>query len=98
MSPMRYLMLLTAVLLMGAPPAMAEDAERSQYRDPNWNPPAPKEGYSYPECYCTDTDGQRVGLGELACLRIGQREVTARCETSLNNTIWRDQFEGCPGV
>lgn len=60
--------------------------------------PKPKEGYSYPDCYCTDSDGGRVEVGQLACLRIGRREVVSRCEQADNLTIWRHQSEGCPGV
>ena len=62
-------------------------------------PPKPKEGYSYPDCYCTDSSGQRVEVGELACLRIGSREGTSRCEKARNLVIWRHEEEGCaPGV
>ena len=64
----------------------------------NYTPPPAKEGFSYPECYCTDTRGQRVELGQTACLIIGSRRVLARCGMSLNNPAWREQSEGCPGV
>ncbi|MEM6678040.1 MAG: hypothetical protein AAF675_09215 [Pseudomonadota bacterium] len=60
-------------------------------------PPA-KEGYTYPDCYCTDSTGGRVEIGELSCLRIGRRDVLSRCEQADNLTIWRHQGEGCPGV
>jgi len=61
-------------------------------------PPA-KEGHAYPECYCTDSRGQRVEVGQLACLQIGQRQITSRCEKARNLVIWRHQEEGCaPGV
>ena len=66
--------------------------------NPNYAPPPPAEGFSYPECYCTDSDGHRVGIGESACLRIGSRRVLARCDFSVNNPIWRPEAEGCPGV
>ncbi|MEM9221830.1 MAG: hypothetical protein AAGB11_05440 [Pseudomonadota bacterium] len=61
-------------------------------------PPPAKEGFSYPDCYCTDSEGRRVEVGDTACLRIGSREVTARCGMSLNNPAWRTQSEGCPTV
>lgn len=57
--------------------------------------PKAKQGYSYPDCYCTNR-GVRVELGQKSCLRIGQKEFTARCGMSLNNPAWRDKTEGCP--
>jgi hypothetical protein len=47
------------------------------------------------DCYCTDTTGGRVELGETICLFVGGRAFMARCEMSLNNPIWRDTGEGC---
>ncbi|SDZ80505.1 hypothetical protein [Rubrimonas cliftonensis] len=63
----------------------------------DWNRvrPAPKDGYAYPECYCTNR-GARVEVGETACLRVDGREFTALCAMSLNNPAWRRQGEGCP--
>ena len=66
--------------------------------NPNYSPPPAKEGFSYPDCYCTDSLGQRVELGQMACLIIGTRRVLARCGMSVNNPTWREQSEGCPGV
>ena len=66
--------------------------------NPNYTPHPPKEGYSYPDCYCTDSGGKRVEMGETACLLIGSRQVTARCDMSVNNPTWRTESEGCPGV
>jgi len=66
--------------------------------NPNYTPMPPKEGYSYPDCYCTDSAGKRVELGETACLTIGSRRVLARCDMSVNNPTWRTETEGCPGV
>lgn len=62
----------------------------------DWNRvrPAPKEGYAYPECYCTNR-GERVQLGQTACLRVDGKEFTALCAMSLNNPAWRRQGEGC---
>lgn len=63
-----------------------------------YSPPRAKEGFAYPDCYCTDSEGRRVELGKRACLRIGGREVTARCAMSLNNPAWRTEADGCPSV
>ena len=61
---------------------------------------SPWEGYTYPsgkpvECYCTDGAGDRVDLGERACLRVGGRAFTALCDMSQNVPTWRDTGEGC---
>ena len=66
--------------------------------NPNYNPPPAKKGFSYPDCYCTDSNGQRVDMGKTACLVIGSRRVLARCDMSVNNPAWREESEGCPGV
>ena len=47
------------------------------------------------ECYCTDTLGARVELGEVTCLTVGGRIFLARCEMSLNVPIWRDTDQSC---
>jgi hypothetical protein len=85
----------TALLGLAASPAMAGDRPPG---NPNYNPPPAKEGYSYPDCYCTDSTGQRVEMGQTACLTIGSRRVLARCDMSVNNPTWREEAEGCPGV
>jgi hypothetical protein len=56
--------------------------------------PAPKDGFSYPDCYCTNR-GERVALGATACLHVGGRRFTARCAMSLNNPAWREVEDGC---
>jgi hypothetical protein len=66
--------------------------------NPNYSPPPAKEGFSYPDCYCTDSNGQRVDMGKTACLVIGSRRILARCDMSVNNPTWRQESEGCPGV
>ena len=47
------------------------------------------------DCYCTDTSGARVELGEVTCLRVDGRMFTAQCQMSLNVPMWRDIGEGC---
>ena len=47
------------------------------------------------ECYCTDSQGLRVELGETICLTVGGRAYMAKCDMSLNVPIWRDTGEGC---
>ena len=89
---MRILPIMALVALLpaagwGQPPA-----------NPNYNPPPPKKGYSYPDCYCTDSKGRRVNLGRTICLSIGSKRVLARCEMSVNNPTWRYLSGACPGV
>ena len=91
----RCLVLAGAVsLALAAWPAAAEEPGAR----PGYSPPPPKQGYSYPDCYCTDSEGNRVELGQTACLTIGSRQVQARCDMSANNPAWRYETEGCPGV
>ena len=47
------------------------------------------------DCYCTDSTGSRVELGQSICLFVDGRAFTARCEMSLNVPMWRDTGEGC---
>ena len=47
------------------------------------------------DCYCTDTYGGRVELGETTCLFVDGRAFLARCEMALNNPIWRETGEMC---
>ena len=47
------------------------------------------------ECYCTDTQGLRVELGESVCLFVDGRAFMAQCDMSLNVPIWRDTGQGC---
>ncbi|MEO1316848.1 MAG: hypothetical protein AAFW01_09730 [Pseudomonadota bacterium] len=100
MKPILILTTLAMPLLVASvpAPAQAEGTREAQASPRGWVRPPAKEGYSYPDCYCTDSTGGRVEVGELACLRIGGREVTSRCEEADNLTIWRHQGEGCFGV
>lgn len=63
-----------------------------------YNPPKPKKGFRYPDCFCTDSDGKRIELGKTTCLRIGSEQVLARCGMSQNNPAWRRIQSGCPSV
>lgn len=47
------------------------------------------------DCYCTDTQGGRVELGQTICLFVDGRSFMALCDMSLNVPIWRDTGEGC---
>ena len=47
------------------------------------------------DCYCTDTAGSRVELGESICLQVDGRAFMAQCDMSLNVPIWRDTGQGC---
>ncbi len=47
------------------------------------------------DCYCTDTEGLRVALGESICLTVDGRAFMAQCDMSLNVPIWRDTGAGC---
>ncbi|MTI17340.1 hypothetical protein E1162_08805 [Rhodobacteraceae bacterium RKSG542] len=60
-----------------------------------FRPPPAKDGFSYPECYCTNR-GIKVELGDYSCLTIGSKQVFAQCQMSLNNPMWRTIQEGCP--
>jgi len=60
--------------------------------------PALGDGYyngTKVDCYCTDSTGGRVELGEMICLNVDGRSFIARCEMSLNNPIWREVSTGC---
>ncbi|MEL7151016.1 MAG: hypothetical protein AAGK71_09795 [Pseudomonadota bacterium] len=47
------------------------------------------------DCYCTDTQGLRVELGETICLVVDGHAFMAQCDMSLNVPIWRDTGSGC---
>ncbi|MET4104025.1 hypothetical protein ABIE58_003473 [Roseovarius sp. MBR-78] len=47
------------------------------------------------ECYCTDTKGARVEMGEMICLRVDGQMFMAKCAMSLNVPIWRKVSDGC---
>ncbi|MEP1519060.1 hypothetical protein [Ascidiaceihabitans sp.] len=47
------------------------------------------------ECYCTDTSGARIELGQSICLHVDGRMFTAQCQMSLNVPMWREVQNGC---
>ena len=47
------------------------------------------------DCYCTDTSGSRVELGETICLNVDGRLFMAQCQMSLNVPMWREVAKGC---
>ncbi len=47
------------------------------------------------DCYCTDTEGLRVELGETICLTVDGRAFMAQCAMSLNVPMWRETGLGC---
>jgi hypothetical protein len=47
------------------------------------------------DCYCTDSEGLRVELGETICLVVDGRAFMAQCDMSLNVPMWRDTGSGC---
>ncbi len=47
------------------------------------------------DCYCTDTSGTRIELGEMICLQVDGRMFMAQCQMSLNVPMWREVQEGC---
>jgi hypothetical protein len=47
------------------------------------------------DCYCTDTSGARVELGETICLHVDGRMFMAQCQMSLNVPMWREVSKGC---
>ncbi|MFT7390559.1 MAG: hypothetical protein ACI9ZH_000783 [Paracoccaceae bacterium] len=92
----RILAPIALALLVALPPpgpAAAQDARAAQSA-PAWVRPPAKDGFSYPDCYCTNR-GERVELGRTACLSIGSQSFTARCEMSLNNPTWRKTEDDC---
>lgn len=50
------------------------------------------------DCYCTDTGGTRVELGQTICLAVDGRIFQARCEMSQNVPMWRETGSPCLGA
>lgn len=47
------------------------------------------------DCYCTDSTGGRVELGQTICLQVDGRMFMAQCQMSLNVPMWREVQKGC---
>ncbi|MCV6584089.1 MAG: hypothetical protein OIF47_01000 [Marinibacterium sp.] len=47
------------------------------------------------DCYCTDTSGSRIELGQTICLQVDGRMFMAQCQMSLNVPMWREVAKGC---
>jgi len=47
------------------------------------------------DCYCTDTTGGRIELGETICLQVDGKMFMAQCQMSLNVPMWRKLQDGC---
>jgi hypothetical protein len=47
------------------------------------------------ECYCTDTSGARIEMGETICMQVDGRSFMAQCQMSLNVPMWRKVSDGC---
>lgn len=54
-----------------------------------------KKGGKTVDCYCTDTSGDRVELGEKICLLVDGKMFMAQCQMSLNVPMWRKVQDGC---
>ncbi|MCT4559514.1 MAG: hypothetical protein N4A61_15820 [Pelagimonas sp.] len=52
---------------------------------------------SAPEtCFCINRGQEKVPLGGVRCLRVGDNHFLAQCQMSLNLLTWRKLQEGCP--
>ncbi|MGH1353500.1 MAG: hypothetical protein ACRBBS_00260 [Thalassovita sp.] len=47
------------------------------------------------DCFCTDTGGGRIELGQTICLQVDGRMFMAQCQMSLNVPMWREVAQGC---
>lgn len=98
---MKLLLAALSVLAISvfAPTAFADDANAGVtpvQGNGGYHPPKPKKGFRYPDCFCTDSKGQRVEMGMTSCLQIGSQKFLARCAMSLNNPTWRRIDDKCP--
>lgn len=94
--------MIIAVLTLGFATVPSAHADQPKFTPASklsqYVPPKPKDGFRYPDCFCTDSTGKRIELGQTTCLQIGSQTFTARCAMSLNNPTWRRVSEGCPSV
>ena len=86
------------VALLFATVAAAEPPKPVERPGGGYNPVPPAKGFRYPDCFCTDSQGQRVEMGQTSCLQIGSQQFLATCDMSLNTPIWRRASDGCPNV
>jgi hypothetical protein len=47
------------------------------------------------DCYCTDSSGGRIELGDSICLQVDGKMFMAQCQMSLNVPMWRKISDGC---
>jgi hypothetical protein len=47
------------------------------------------------DCYCTDSTGGHVDIGEKICLQVDGKMFMAQCQMSLNVPMWRKISDGC---
>ncbi|WP_093181885.1 hypothetical protein [Pseudovibrio sp. Tun.PSC04-5.I4] len=84
---MTRLFLITLLLLTGSAFSAVADSGRFLKR--------PRSLFKTPDCYCTNR-GQRIELGDLACLSVDGTTYLAQCQMALNNPMWRKVEDGCP--
>jgi hypothetical protein len=48
------------------------------------------------DCYCINSTGGRVTVGDVACLKTNRGMREARCGMVLNNTSWIFTGKSCP--
>ena len=81
-------LLLIAIFLPGLAPAGDWAADSKELYPP-------MAGVEY---YCTDSNGQRVELGQVICITASCQTWLAKCDMSLNSPTWRKVQDGCPAV
>ncbi|MEZ5715907.1 MAG: hypothetical protein R3D85_12475 [Paracoccaceae bacterium] len=47
------------------------------------------------DCYCTDSTGGRIEIGDMICLQVDGQMFMAQCQMSLNVPMWRKIRDGC---
>lgn len=93
---MRKAVLVLATACAFAAPVAAEPLRMTPWNGERAQALPPKQGFSYPDCYCTDSVGRRVEIGQHACLQVGGRNRFALCDMSQNNPTWRFSEDPCP--
>ena len=102
MKKLALIAIAAGVTLLPATHGLADQAKPqftpAQMNGNQFIPPKPKDGFRYPDCFCTDSEGKRIELGQMTCLKIGSQQVLARCAMSVINPTWRHISQGCPSV